>query len=146
LWKILLREENKRKGGSWLKRFNDAESGKLTQQTDDPLINIAMVWGINSKKDKTKFNLLAKRSNTNWEVFASIACSELANSATLENIRDRCQSVPEQGYILRIIARNPNASTDTIRKIAEDDKIGIYSIVARKRMAEGLDSAIKRCS
>lgn len=96
--------------------------------------------------NKKQFNVVAKQAKWDWEVYASIACSNLASPEILESIRSYCQPVPEQGYILRIIGRNSNASKETITKIADDASLGIYSIVAKKRLDEGLDAAIKRCS
>ncbi len=145
-WNTLLREEEKRKANSWRKLFDAAEKGELTTLSDDPLIRIATIWGLHHARDKKQFNAVAKQAVWDWEVYASIACSDLASPEILEGIRSYCQPVPEQGYILRIIGRNPNASDETITKIAEDSSLGIYSIVAKKRLADGLDAAIKRCS
>ena len=146
LWQVLLLEEEKRKGTTWKKLFDAAGKGELSSLTEDPLINVATVWGLHYAGDKKRFNVVAKQAKWDWEVYASIACSNLASPEVLEGIRSYCQPVPEQGYILRIIGRNPNASKETITKIAEDNSLGIYSIVAKKRLEEGLDACIKRCS
>lgn len=146
LWQTLILEEEKRKGSTWRKLFDAAGKGELSSLTEDPLINVATVWGLHYAGDKRQFNVVAKQAKWDWEVYASIACSNLASPEVLEGIRSYCQPVPEQGYILRIIGRNPNASKETITKIAEDNSLGIYSIVAKKRLEEGLDAAIKRCS
>lgn len=146
LWQTLLLEEEKQKGSTWRKLFDAAEKGELSTLSEDPLINVATVWGLHHTGNKKQFNVVAKQAKWDWEVYASIACSNLASPEVLEGIRSYCQPVPEQGYILRIIGRNPNAREETITKIAEDNSLGIYSIVAKKRIEEGLDAAIKRCS
>ena len=143
LLQTLLREEEKRKGNKWRMLFDVAEKGELSTLSGDPIIDIATIWGLNYAGDKRRFNIVAEQAKWNWETCASVACSDLANPEILERIRSYAQPHPELGYILRIIARNPSSTKETITKIAEDSNLGFWSVVARKRLEDGLDAAVK---
>lgn len=134
LLQILLKEEEKRKGDTWRKLFDAAEKGELSTLSGDPIIDIATIWGLSHAKNEKEFNIVAKQAKWNWEICASIACSGLADPKLLEGIRSYAQPHQELGYVLRIIARNPNATKDTITKIADDSNLGFWSIVAKKRL------------
>jgi predicted nucleotidyltransferase len=120
LLQTLLGEEAKRKGDTWKRLFDAAEKGELSRLTGDPVIDIAAIWGLNYAGDKRGFNTVSEQAKWNWEVCASIACSNLANPEILERIRSYARSRLELSYILRIIARNPNSTKETVTKIAED--------------------------
>ena len=138
LFKILLDEEEKRKGSIWRRTFNLAEKGELNTPSGDPIIDIAMIWGLNRLGDKNRFNNITKQLNWNWGTCSSIACSNLASPELLENIRSYCQSFPELGYVLRLISENPNTNKETLSKIAEDPNFGFWSEVAKKRLESRL--------
>ena len=136
LLKTLLREEEKRKGDRWKKLFDMAERGELSTPSGDPLIDIAAIWGLNHVGDARGLNSLAKKLKWNWGTCASMACSNLASPELLESIRSYCQPFPELGYVLRVIAENPNATEETLTKIAEDSSKGFWSAVARDKLEE----------
>jgi hypothetical protein len=142
LFRTLLEEEEKRKGSAWKESFGMAERGELSALDGDPIIDMAMIWGLNRAGDTRGFNAVAKQVKWNWETCASMACSNLASPELLENIRSYCQPRPELRYVLRIIARNPSATKETITRIAEDSSLGFWSAVAKKRLEAGIAAAI----
>jgi hypothetical protein len=142
LLKTLLREEGKRKGNLWRKSFDMAERGELGTPSGDPLIDIAAIWGLNCAGDGRRFNVLAKKTSWNWGTCASMACSNLASPELLEGIRSYCQQSSELGYVLCLIAENPNATEETIAKIAGGSPRGFWSAVAEKRLEEKLAATV----
>lgn len=136
--KILLREEEKRKGKAWRKSFDMAEKGELSTPTGDSLIDIAMIWGLNHVGDKNSFNKVANQLNWNWGTCASIACSRLASPEMLERIRSHCQPFSELGYVLWLISENPNATKETITSIAKDLPLGFWSVTAKRRLEDSV--------
>jgi predicted nucleotidyltransferase len=147
LFSQILDEEASRKGPAWKKEFDLALQGNATH-CKDTILQIASIWEINKHSNKEAFEIMlnrTKRANS-FPVLASLACSEMCTSEALEEIREKTQPRFDQWYILKIISRNPNATFNTLTKIAYDESLGQYGTVAAKRLQEGLEIAVKKSS
>jgi len=156
MWKNILALETRIRGTKWRVSLDEILDIKTPgfrrislSETDDELLQIASVWGSHYYGDQDIFSTIAKNyvSNSNWEVQASLACSNLTPPEVLHEIGSERAKEEGLGYILRIIGRNPSTSKETLISIVEDSSLeDRYRKVARLNLEKGLLIATTRAS
>ena len=150
----IIAQEKMKRGNSWGKALDDILNPDTSYparielaHSEDNLLQIASVWGAHYQGNSQLFEELAKlySAKDNWEVLASLACSQLCPQEVLDEIAMRCIEQTGLGYILRIIGRNKNTSRQTLLRIASEPRLGKrYKIVAQLNLERGIDYATNR--
>src|SRR3989344_754165 len=150
VWLDFIERTNQVKGGNWINKFisaydsNTSKSVRSKLISDDPLINIALIWGASESKQKELFENFEKKykNSTDWATIGSIVCSPLCSPKTLHNFGTGQAKERGYGYLLRIIARNRNVSNQTLKSIADDGGLEQrYKEVARAALDGGNKNA-----
>lgn len=98
------------------------------------LLKIAGIWELDKKGLSRKIDYLIpqiiKHSRNKWEILASLASMKKIKSNHIDAICDIVLKKKEFGYILRIIAQNPNTEIKTLQKISRRAKTKRYRELA----------------
>ena len=119
------------KGSDWGYQFRKAldpktsEEEKASMNSEDALLRIALIWGVSESGQRSLFNYLANKykESEDWATICSIVCSPFCSSEVLDYLSRGIAKEKGYGYILRVIARNRNVGTETLRNIAEDGNL-----------------------
>lgn len=154
IFNSMIKEKGKEKNiPGWAERFHEAYSestperkrkGIFYKYKKDPLIKIASIWGAsNSRQISLLEDICQEEKNSgSWEVQASLTTSPYCPSNYLHHIGEGIGKEEGYGYILRIISRNPNTKTKTLKSIANDSKIEKrYKQCAEASLKGGNESA-----
>jgi hypothetical protein len=112
-----------------------------TRKKNLPVVNddvvVSLLWGAHFHDQKWLFNEVATKhvDSKAWAIVASIASSPLCNADYLSYMANSIAKKLGYGYILRIIAKNPNVTIETLRSIAEDPALEErYTEVAKSKL------------
>lgn len=146
VWKNTLKIGSVFYGKDWgtnlelARSVNTPQNLRLKIPDYDISTKVALLWGATNSGDLEVFNILLERYHKimDWGVIASIACSPLCNPDVLHEIGTGIAKEKGYGYLLRIVGRNKNARTKTLKSIAEDPQLDKrYSEVARTALEAG---------
>ena len=133
-------------GQDWAESFRRAHSSRTSYDDrnsipyDDPLMAVALIWGASESNQKQLFDYLADKykSARDWSIIGSLVCSPLCSPEVLHHFGTGQLKEKGYGYLLRVVARNPNVTRDTLEAIASDGKLEKrYTEIASAALKEG---------
>ena len=151
IWNFIIDDQSKERGQRWANDFKMAYSPGTPKDDrrkllhhDDILIKTGLIWGASNSGQGGLIREISEieRDSTSWEVLASLASSPLCPPEFLDYVGTGIGKEMAYGYILRIISRNPRTNTETIRNIANDDRVAIrYAQCAKAALKHGRGAA-----
>jgi hypothetical protein len=146
IWEETIKKATKIRGKHWEEQFRKAyeiptsveERAKIS--SDDPLLRIALLWGASNSGQKDLFDYLAGkyRDTEDWATIGSIVCSPYCRHDILKHFGNGQAKQKGYGYLLRVIARNPNVDKETLKSIAYDSALEKrYTEVAKAALNGG---------
>ena len=151
IWDILIEECSRDFNNKWKNDFKLAYNPNTSESKreklisyEDTLIKTALIWGAsNSNQSRLLEKIIQEnKDNNSWEVQASISTSPYCSAEHLDYLTNGIAKEKGYGYILRIIARNPNVTIETLKNIAYDNKLDIrYKQIALAALRHGRKAA-----
>lgn len=117
---------------------------RATIKTTDPAVKMALIWGAANFGQRGIFEELSEQNadSENWGVIGSIVCSPLCKPRLLERFGTGIAREKGYGYLLRVIARNPNTPRETLVLIANDPNLEKrYTEIAAAALRGGVKEA-----
>ena len=121
---------------------NISEEKLLEIRNNNPVIIMSQLWKANNLRLKDCFLKLIERyeSTIDWGIIGTIVDSNFCPSKILDKYGRGIGKEKGFGYLLRIIARNPNTSYDTLKSIAEDQSLEQrYKVIAKAALVNGIE-------
>ena len=152
IWNLMIEEKGKEmKKPNWSFDFYNAYSISTLEEErenfiggDDSSIKIATIWGASNTHQTKLLEKICKREkdSDSWEIQASLTTSPYCSPEYLHYIGTGIGKEIGYGYILRIISRNPNVKSETLRAIANDSGVEPrYTQCAKAALEHGKDAA-----
>jgi len=137
---------------SWGENIRRIKEGEVTPQeilaqNDNPVIAMGRLWVANNLGMKDCFLELAKRysDTADWAIIGTIVNSTFCPSELLDTFGRGIGKERGYGYLLRVIARNPNTPPSTLKSIAEDTSLeDRYTSIARAALIGGIEATKKQ--
>ncbi len=152
IWNLMIDENGKEiKKPNWCFDFHKAYSKSTPEyqretffEGGDPLMKVATIWGSSNSHQIKLLEKICKREkdSDSWEIQSSLTTSPHCPSDYLHHIATGIGKEIGDGYILRIISRNPNVKQETLEAIANDLTIeSRYTQCAKASLEHGKDAA-----
>jgi len=135
------------KGPKWKKELSLAQNNifdaaRQQIESTDPTIAISLLWSASTFNKKEFFQELSERyKNTEeWCIIGSIVNSSFCNPEILQHFGEGKAKEKGYGYLLRVIARNPNTPKRTLKSIVEDPNLEErYKAIAEAALLGGIE-------
>ena len=135
------------KGQRWKRDLALAQndiSNAIKQKIEptDPTIAISLLWGASIFNKKEFFRELSERyKNTEeWCIIGSIVNSSFCTPEILQHFGEGKAKEKGYGYLLRVIARNPNTPKRTLKSIVNDPNLEErYKAIAEAALTKGIE-------
>ncbi len=137
-------------GADWGRNFKRAINPRLSSKERleisgfDPIMQMAKIWGANSSNQGECFSQLSREyiSSRDSGVIGSLVNSKLCPPDVLDCFGRGIGRERGYGYLLRVIARNPNTPKETLMEIVNDKNLEErYTAVAKAVLKEGINGA-----
>lgn len=150
VWNLYIAHLLRVRGQNWFEILNAINLKKITREiidkidSQDEILQTLLIWGLDIEKEKEMFDYVFSKylSSDKWTVLASMCCHKDCPSEILDLISKKQAIIRGYEYILRIISRNRNVSTKTLKDIINNpDLEDRWKIVSRTAYEKGVQKA-----
>jgi hypothetical protein len=150
VWDLYLDHLAKTRGEDWCNLLNKICSKEITKEIfynpniEDEILQTMLIWNLDIEEDKELFDYVFTQYSRSdkWMVLASICCHKDCPPQIL-NLISRNQAIKRgYEYLLRIISRNSNVLTDTLKGIIDNPNLeNRWKVVSKIAYEKGVKKA-----